>query len=92
MYVFGGGIDEGVDPVLVAGYGTVTIRSHTQATRCPTAGTQYSSCPRGQRHSNGPRRSPSPAAARKSSGSSSTTRPADEGNPSQSRPCVARPL
>lgn len=75
VYVFGGGINEGVDPVLVAGDGTVT-----QGTSCPTADTPFSSCPRGRRRTNGPQRSPWPAAARKKSGSSSTIRQADEGS------------
>lgn len=39
VYVFGGGIDEDVDPALVVGDGTVT-----EARKYPTAPTPFSSC------------------------------------------------
>jgi hypothetical protein len=49
VYVFGGGIDEDVDPVLVAADGTVTEGTY-QAIQCPTAAIRFWRCPPGKQH------------------------------------------
>lgn len=90
VYVFGGGIDE--DMTRCSWPATVpSPKARTQATRCPMGATPFSSCLHGRRHSSGQRRPPSPAAARNRFGSSSTTRPADEGIVSQRRWWIACP-
>ena len=67
VFVFAGGVDEDVDPVLVAGDGKVTAApTHWEAS-------PQSTCPHGTQPWNGPRRSPPPAAVLKRSARSATT-------------------
>jgi hypothetical protein len=73
VWVFGGGLAEDVDPVMVA----VTGRSPPARTRRPkssTEGSRSSTCPLGRQRWSGPRRSRPPAAVLKRSASSCPTR------------------
>jgi hypothetical protein len=73
VYVFGGGVDENVPPVLVSANGTVTDGGYPWAPRS-TAASLCSNCLRVRRLSSGPRASRKPAAVRKSCVSSGSTR------------------
>lgn len=72
VYVFGGGIEEEVHPVLVAADGTVSTETYPVSKS--RAASRSSSCPTARRRRNGLGRSPPRAAARRSCGSSCTTR------------------
>jgi hypothetical protein len=67
VWVFGGGLAEDVDPVMVAGDGTRRPRSSTEDSRS-------SICRLGRQRWRGPRRSRPPAAVLKRSASSCPTR------------------
>src|SRR5438876_6247524 len=73
VWVFGGGLAEDVDPVMVAGDGTITAGTYTRP-RSSTEGSRSSTCPLGRQQWNGPRRSRPPAAVLKRSASSCPTR------------------
>ena len=74
VYVFGGGIDEDVPPVLVSADGAA-IRGRPRS----TAASPYSNCPRARRQSRGPRASLKPVAAPRSCASFSSTRSLEGG-------------
>lgn len=71
VYVFGGGIEERVDPVLVSREGEVSAEIHPGSHI--KGGSPCWNCPRAKRPLHGQGRSRSPAVARKNSGSSCTT-------------------
>ena len=73
VYVFGGGIDEDVPPVLVSADGLVAEGGYPWAPRL-TATSPCSNCPRARRPSRGPRALRRPAGASKSYASSGSTR------------------
>ena len=76
VYVFGGGINEDVAPLMVAADGTLTNETYPQ-TKEFDGGFCVLDSRRAKPPSNGPRRSPKPAAARRNSASSGTTPKAD---------------
>src|SRR4029453_12136531 len=73
VYVFGGGIDEDVPPVLVSADGLVAEGGYPWAPRL-TAASPCSNCPRARRPSRGPRALRRPPGGSKSYGSSGSTR------------------
>ncbi len=99
VWVFGGGIDESVPPVLVDGDGTVT-EARTRRRSSSKAATRYWSYPPASRHWNGLRRSRLPAGVRRRCVRSITIPPADGVRPprqshsasarSPSRPTIHR--
>ena len=74
VYVFGGGIDEDVPPVLVSADGAA-IRGRPRS----TAASPYSNCPRATRPSRGLRALRKPVAAPRSCASSGSTRSPEGG-------------
>jgi hypothetical protein len=72
VWVFGGGL-ENQKATVVSTDGT----SPRARTRRPSVGSASSTCPHARRRWSGPPRPPSPAAARKKSGSSCPTRPSE---------------
>lgn len=76
VYVFGGGINEDVAPLMGAADGTVTNETYPQ-TKEFDGGFCVLEPPSREAAVNGPRRSPKPAAARRNSASSGTTPRAD---------------
>jgi hypothetical protein len=86
VYLFTGGLDEDVEPVMVAGDGTVTAGTYPQTKEASPSST----CPHGRLPSSGPQRSRPPAAVRKRSGSSCSTRSSDRSAPWLTRPCLGR--
>ena len=78
VYVFGGGIDEDVPPVLVSADGAVAEGGYPWAPRS-TAASPYSNCPRATRPSRGPRASRKPVVAPRSCASSGSTRSLEGG-------------
>ena len=81
VFVFAGGLDEDVDPVLVAGDGAVTAGTH------PLGGMTILDVPSQRPPWNGRRRSPPPAAVRKRSArSGATRRSATDRTPKPSQP------
>src|SRR5262252_530534 len=73
-WVFGGGLAEEVDPVMVAGDGTITAGTYPQ-TKEFNGGLPSSTRRHGRQRWNGPRRSRAPVAVLKKSASSCPTRP-----------------
>ena len=73
VYVFGGGIDEDVPPVLVSADGTVA-RAAIPGHRRSTAASPCWNCLRARKPSRGPRVSPRPVGATRSCASSGSTR------------------
>ena len=84
VYVFGGGIDEDVDPVLVAGDGTVTEGTYP-GHKVPNGGYTVLELPSREAALEWAAKIAVACRCPQRSGSSSTTRPADERNLSQSR-------
>jgi hypothetical protein len=78
VYVFGGGINEEVAPLMVAANGTVT-NERTRRRGSWTADFASWSCRLARRPSNGLRKSLTPVVARRNCASSSMTRRADHG-------------
>jgi hypothetical protein len=76
VWVFGGGIDESIPPVMVDGDGTVTQGTYPQTKQLEGGYTVLELPPR-EAALDGPRRSPLPADARRRCARSSTTPPAD---------------
>ena len=74
VWVFGGGLAEDVDPVMVAGDGTITAGTYPQTPRISTEGSRSSTWPLARQRWSGPRRSRPPAAVLKRSASSCQTR------------------
>jgi hypothetical protein len=75
VWVFGGGIDESIPPVMVDGDGTVREGTYPQTTQLEAA-TRCWSCPRTMPPWSGPGRSRPPAVARRRCAHSNTTPPA----------------
>src|SRR5215831_4837824 len=73
VWVFGGGLAEDVDPVMVAGDGTITTGTYPQ-TKEFNGGFTVLDAPSREAAVSGPRRSRPPAAVRKRSASSCPTR------------------
>ena len=80
VYLFTGGLEEDVEPVMVAGDGTVTAGTYPQTKECLEA-SPSSTCPHGRLPLSGPQRSRPLAAVRKRSGSSCSTRSFDRKGP-----------
>jgi hypothetical protein len=75
VYIFTGGLDEDVDPVIVAGDGTVTAGTY------PLGGITVIDVPSREAAMEWPRRSRPPAAVRKRSARSCSTRSSDRTSP-----------
>jgi len=80
VFLFAGGLEEDVEPVMVTGDGTVTAGTYPQ-TKELWGGLTIIDVPTREAASSGPPRSRPPAAVRKRSGSSCSTRSSERSAP-----------